>query len=407
MEKMESYRYVARDLSGVRREGLTQAVCETDVVNWLNEQGFTPISVNRLAAGIKKSKQILGPRRIKSADLAAICWQLTTMVEGGITLTTALEIIAEDIENKQLRKVLAKILERIEKGESFSDSISRFPGVFNQLSYAIILAGETGGNLALALRRVAQYFDNRDKLARKVRGALAYPAFVFSFIVLMVVLIMTFIIPQFRDIFGEFAGALPAFTAAFLGFYDALCGNLHYVAGAILLLVTVGVILHTKTKGGHRLSSRIALGFPLLGKILKQAFIVTFCRTMSTLIEAGVPVLDVFDILSAMTRNDIIRSAIMRTREYIVEGSSISLSLSASEFFPNMVVKMVQVGEESGSLCRVLDRTADFYERKVDSRITTLLTLLEPTMILLIGAIVLIVVIALYLPIFTMSDIAT
>ena len=144
---------------------------------------------------------------------------------------------------------------------------------------------------------------------------------------------------------------------------------------------------------------------PLLGKILSQAFVATFCKTMSTLISAGVSVLEVFDILSVMTNNDIIKDAIIRTREQIVEGSNISLSLAASGFFPNMVVKMIQVGEESGSLSKVLDRTSDYYERKVDSTITTVMALLEPIMIVTVGAIVLVVVLALYLPIFTMSDI--
>ncbi|MHC4623481.1 MAG: type II secretion system F family protein [Planctomycetota bacterium] len=403
---MESYKYVARDVSGVRKQGLMQAVTSTDVVGWLREQGFIPITVDRISAGVRERRRLPGLRRIKSADLAAVCWQLTTMIEGGITVATALETIAEDIENKSLRKVLRQILERMERGECFSDCIAQFPMVFNQLSYSIILAGETGGHLVLALRRVAEHFDNRDKLARKVKGATAYPIFVFSFIVLMVVFIMAFIIPRFRDIFEQFGSSLPLFTQGFLGFYDVLAQNLVYILGGVLGLILLGVLLHTRTRTGHRIFSRIVLRLPLLGKIFKQAFIATFCRTMSTLIEAGVPVLDIFDILSAMTRNDVIRSVVVRTREYIVEGSSVALSMSGAGFFPNMVVKMTQVGEQSGSLARVLERTADYYERKVDSTTTTLLALLEPTMIVAVGAIVLVVVVALYLPIFTMSDIA-
>jgi type IV pilus assembly protein PilC len=216
---------------------------------------------------------------------------------------------------------------------------------------------------------------------------------------------VTFIIPRFRDIFDQFAGQLPAFTRGFLGVYDVLRHNLVFILGGALALLILASVFHAKTKTVHRLFSRIALRLPLFGKILKQAFLTTFCRTMATLIEAGVPVLDVFDILTALSHNDVISAAITRTREYIVEGSSISLGMSAAEFFPNMVIKMTQVGEESGSLARVLNRTADYYERKVDSTITTFLALLEPTMILTIGAIVLVVVLALYLPIFTMSDV--
>ncbi|HUT31669.1 MAG TPA: type II secretion system F family protein [Sedimentisphaerales bacterium] len=403
---MDSYRYVARDGDGEKREGMTQAVCTTDVVGWLREQGYTPISIDRISTEVRQTKPGLGLRRVRSADLAAVCWQLCTMIEGGITLTAAVETIAEDIENKYLQKVLRHVLAMMEKGESFSDSIAQFPNVFNQLSYAILLAGESGGNLALSLRRVAEYFDNRDKLARKVKGAIAYPIFVFAFVILVVTFIMAFIIPRFREILLQFGGKLPAFTQGFLTVYDVIYYNLLYIGAALLLLILLGIFLYNKTGSVHRLFSRIALRWPLIGKILRQAFIATFCRTTATLIEAGVPVLDVFDILSTMSRNDVISSAIVRTREYIVQGSSVALGMATAGFFPNLVIKMTQVGEESGSLSKVLDRTADYYERRVESTISTLLIMLEPALVVAVGAIVLIVVLALYLPVFSLSDIA-
>jgi len=198
---------------------------------------------------------------------------------------------------------------------------------------------------------------------------------------------------------------LPAFTRGFMGFYDILHYNLHYIIGSVLFLIFFAVVT-SKTKKGHYLFSRIALALPLFGKVIKQAFITMFCKTMSTLVGAGVSVLDVFDILSGMTGNDIIKSAIIQTRERIIGGSNISLSMAAVGFFPNMVIKMIQVGEESGSLAKVLERTGVHYERKVDSTITLMTSLLEPIMIVTVGAIVLVVVLALYLPIFTMSDIA-
>ena len=403
---MKSYKYIARDLSGERQEGRREAACSNDVVAYLREQGFTPVCVNEVSEGAKKTRQTRHRKRIKSADLGALCWQLTTMVEGGIGVTTALETIAEDIENSQLQQTLQQISEKVRKGETFSNSISEFPKVFNKLSCALILAGETGGNLPEALRRLAVYFDNRDKLAKKVKGAMAYPVFVISFIVVIVIFIMAFIVPRFTVIFDQIGGRLPAFTRAFMAFYDMLRFNLLYIIGSVLAVVILASLTYSKSKKGHYLFCRIALGLPLLGKIFSQAFVATFCRTMSTLIAAGVSVLEVFDILSVMTNNDIIKAAIMRTREQIVEGSNISLSMAASGFFPNMVVKMIQVGEESGSLSKVLDRTSDYYERKVDSTITTVMSLLEPIMIVTVGAIVLVVVLALYLPIFSMSDMA-
>jgi len=403
---MKSYEYVARDSSGKREKGIRQAACSNDVLGWLREQGFTPVSVSEKSGAVKKTRRTSRRKRIKSADLAAFCWQLTTMVEGGIPITTALETISEDIENLRFQEVLQQILEKIQRGETFSSSIAEFPRVFNRLSYAMILAGETSGNLPAVLHRLAEYFDNRDKLVRKVKGAMTYPAFVLVFIVLIVIFIMAFIIPRFSAIFDQIGGGdLPAFTRMFMGFYDMVRYNLVYIISSVLLLIIFGVLAYSKTKKGHYLFSKIALAAPLLGKIFRHAFTAMFCRTMATLLAAGVSVLEVFDILAAMTNNDIIKNAITRTREQIVEGSNISLSLSASGFFPNMVIKMIQVGEESGSLSGVLDRTSDYYERKVDSTITTVVSLLEPIMIVSVGVIVLVVVLALYLPIFSMSDI--
>ena len=398
---MKSYQYVARNSTGVRREGLTQALTANDVLSWLREQGFTPISINEIATAAQK-RRMPYHRRIKSADLSAFCWQLTTMLEGGIPITTALDTIAEDIENLQLRYVLADVSDKVKKGQPFSEGAAAFPKVFNPLCRAIILSGEISGNLADAAKKLAVYFDSRDKLARKIKGAMAYPIFVCCFIVLIVVAIMTFIIPRFRVMFEQLGGQLPAFTRGFMGIYDFICRNLVFIVGGFFLLV-VAAVLTSRTKKGHYMFSRISLAMPLFGKLFRQAFAATFCKTMATLLEAGVSVLEVFDILCEMTANDVIKSAIVRTRELVVSGSNISLSMSATGFFSNMLVKMVQVGEESGSLPTVLERTSEHYERKIDSTVSTMLTLIEPILIITVGAIVLVVLLAMYLPIFTMG----
>jgi len=402
---MGSYKYTARGFAGERKEGIKEASSSNDIIGWLRKQGLTPVAVTEILPPRKNPRRQLRRRRIKSSELAAFCWQLTTMIEGGIPVTTALDTIAQDIDNFRFQQILKQIAENIKKGESFSISISKFPTVFNRLAQAMILAGETGGTLAETLARLATYFDNRDKLAKKVKGAMAYPTFVLTFIILIVVFIMTFIIPRFRIIFDQIGGQLPAFTRAFMGFYDLLRNNLVYILGSLVLLIILAALAYSRSKKGHYLFCRIALAVPLLGKILSQAFVAVFCRTMSALISAGVSVLEVFDILSEMTGNDIIKNAVIRTRENIVQGENISSSMSAAGFFPNMVVKMTQVGEESGSLSDVLDKTADYYERKVDSTIGTVMALLEPMMIVTVGAIVLVVVLALYLPIFSMSNV--
>jgi type IV pilus assembly protein PilC len=399
---MKTFKYIACDTSGSRKEGLTKGNSANDVFGWLRERGLTPVSIQEIVEAVKQAPKKQKRKRIRSAEIAALCWQLTTMVEGGIPITTALETIAADIENLQLQEVLHRILEKMRRGENFSSGISEFPKVFDQLSKAIILAGETSGNLPGALKRVAEHFESRDRLAKKVKGAMAYPIFVLCFIVLIVAFIMAFIIPRFRTIFDQFGGQLPAFTRAFMGFYDFTKNNIIFIIGSFFMIGCAFVLI-SKTPKGHYAFSKIALKFPLLGKIVSQAFVATFCKTMSTLLSAGVSVLEVFDILTTMTNNDIIKDAVVRSREHIVQGSSVSLSLATAGFFPNMVVKMIQVGEESGSLPQVLDRTSDYYERKVDATIGTVLGLLEPIMIVTVGGIVLVVILALYLPIFSMS----
>ncbi len=402
---MKSYKYVARDSTGAQKKGLVQAASSTDVLAHLREQGLTPISVDETSTGAKKSRRVKHRKRIKSADLAALCWQLSTMLEGGIPITVSLDTIAEDSENSNLEPILRGLSEKVKKGQSFSDGIAEFPKVFNNLSCALILAGETSGNLGGALAKLAEYFDNRDKLAKKIKKATAYPIFVMSFITLIVIFIMAFIVPRFKTIFDQLGGKLPAFTRGFMAFYDILRYHIIYLIGLVFVLIIFCVVLN-KTKKGHYLFSRIALGIPLLGNVFSQAFVAMFCKTMSTLLSSGVSVLEVFDVLTGMTGNDVMKSAVVKARENIVEGSNISSSMSVTGFFPNMVIKMIQVGEESGSLPIVLGKTSEHYERKIDTTITTLTSLLEPIMIVLVGGVVAVVVIALYLPIFTMSDVA-
>ncbi len=401
---MKSYQFTASDVGGVRKQGLTQAASANDVLSWLRAQGFTPISVNEIETSGERTVRVANRKRVKSADLAALCWQLTTMVEGGIPITAAIETINEDTSNVTLRQVLADVVEKMNGGAPFSEAVSEYPRVFNKLACSMIMAGEAGGTLSTTMRKLAEYYDNKDKLAKKVKGAMAYPIFVLTFILLIVIFIMTFIIPRFRVIFTQIGGDLPGFTKAFMAFYDAVRINIAYVAGSVLLFI-IFCVLFSRTPKGNAFFSRVVLRAPLIGRIVSQAFIAMFCRTMATLLGAGVSVLEVFDILAEMTNNNVIKSAIIKTREHIVGGSNVSLSMAAAGFFPNMAIKMMQVGEESGSMSEVLERTAVYYERKVDSTIDTVMGLMEPIMIVSVGAIVLVVVLALYLPIFSISNI--
>ena len=331
---MITFRYVARDDSGNLREGFTEAVSESDVLSWLREQACTPVTVESVTGGTKTKVRLSLRQKIRSSELAAVFWQLNAMVEGGITIVESLEGIAEDLDNIRFQKILLSILDNIEKGGSVSASMAEFPDVFNKLVCSLIMAGESGGNIAAAFHRAAVYYTERDRVTRKVKKALAYPAFVFGFVILVVVALMTLVIPRFKEIFESFGqGQLPLFTQAFMGIYNILAANWYYVVGGLAGVVIILVMLYKNSKGFHRMCSGLFLRVPLFGNLLKFAFLSNFCKTMSNLLKAGVPVLEAFEIVIETNNNDLITQKLEYARNGIVSGMSIVASMSATKFF--------------------------------------------------------------------------
>jgi len=400
--ELKSFKYTARTLSGEREEGVRRAGSETEIFSWLHSKSLIPVEVRKVETVAKKRSRSGKGIRVKSMDIAAFCWQLTTMVEGGVTTASALDIIAKDIDNKQFGQIITEISERLKRGESFSNSVAEYPKTFNSLFCAMIMVSETGGSLPTVLQRLAKYYDERDKLARKVKSALAYPVFCLVVIIAVLSIIMVKVVPMFKVMFEQIEGGMPAMTESLIAVSDVFVGNIVYIMVAAPL-AAIGLLLYAKTSSGLDLFSRFALALPLFGKIISQAFVAVFCRTAGTLLAAGVSIVDSLDILSKTTGNVVIRSAITTARERVIAGSSVSAGLAATGFFPNMLTSMITVGEESGSLPTILDRTSDYYDRKVGSTITTMTALLEPLMIVTVGVIVLVIVIALYMPIFSAS----
>ncbi len=399
---MKAFEFEAWDQTGNRHEGVRQANTEEDVIQALREQGLIPVAIAPVAIVSPAKRPSVRYRRVKAQQLSTFCWQLATMLDGGLPITTAIETIASEMENPYFEHILKTTALDLEKGCTLSDCVKQYPKVFNTLACAMIQAGEKGGSLIDSLERLAHYYDNKDKLNRKVRGALAYPIFVVVFIILIIVALMTFIIPRFTTMFDMMQGELPAFTRGFMFVYDTIVDYLPHILG-VLAVVVVAIVLYAKTKSGRRRLCQVGLIVPIFGKIKIQAFVSVFCKTLSTLVSSGVPVLEAFDILANMTSNDVLKTGVLETREKLMEGASISASMSASNFFPDVAVKMTQIGEQSGSLASVLEKTSEYYERKVDAAISALLGLMEPILIVSVGSIVLVVILAMYLPIFTMS----
>lgn len=399
---MKTFEYIAWDTEGKCREGLRQANTQEEILSVLRDENLTPVSVKERAAETAHTSAKVRSSRVKSHELGSFCWQLGTMIAGGLPITSAIETISSETTNRYFGYVLKDISDRIQEGQSLYETMQDYPKVFNKLSCALIQAGETGGTMTTCLQRMAEYYENRDKLVRKVRGALAYPIFVVVFIIGIVIALMTLIIPRFLVLFKQFKGDLPAFTRGFMSVYYFLAHNALYILLATGLIVTASV-LFARTAKGARFFSIASLKMPLFGKIKRMAFISQFCRTLATLISSGVSVMDAFGILAGMTGNEFFHEGVLKTRERLVEGLSISKSMESTNIFPGVAVKMVQIGEQSGSLGSVLEKTSEFYEKQVESLIAMMLSILEPLLIIIVGAIVLNVVLAMYLPIFSMK----
>ena len=399
---MKTFEYVAWDHSGNCKEGVHQSPSQDELLTYLRSEELTPAVINEVVG--TQAKQTAGVRykKVKSIDLATFCWQLNTMLSGGLSITVAIQTIADEIANPYFEFILKNMSRQIEKGMSFTDCVRQYPKVFGKLCCAIIMAGETGGSLTASLERLAEHYENRDKLIRKVRGAMAYPAFVVGFIVVIVIVLMTLIIPRFSLMFEEFNGELPAFTRGFMAVYDAIATHtLHILVTTVGLVI--GLMAYLKTKKGHDKFCLFMLSVPVFGKIILMSFVAMFCKTLGTLIGAGVSLLDAFGILAEMTNNDLLRQGVLETRDKMAEGKNISQSMEEVGLFPGVAIKMAQIGENSGSLATVMEKTSEYYEKKVDGLVSMMLGMLEPILIISVGGIVLVVILAMYLPIFSMS----
>ena len=399
---MNTYEYVAWDAAGQCKQGVKSAASEDQILMLLREEQLTPVSITEIGAESKGRKSSSSKRRIKSQDLSAFCWQLGTMIGGGLPITTAIITIADEMPNRSFEMICKDIAGRLERGESLTDAVAVYEKVFGRLGCAMIMAGESSGSLTASLQRLAEYYENRDKLVRKVRGALAYPLFVIGFIIVIIVAMMTLIIPRFSMMFEELGDKLPAFTRGFMAVYDAIVHNTPVIL-IMTVAIVVGTVIYRKTTAGHRNLCKLMLRLPIFGNIVLMAFVATFCKTLGPLICSGVSVIDAFTILASMSSNDILTQGVLDTRDRLMKGISISKSMETAGFFPGVAVKMVHIGEESGSLSAVLEKTSEYYARKVELLIGSLLGLLEPILIVSVGAIVLVVLLAMYLPIFSMS----
>jgi type IV pilus assembly protein PilC len=358
----------------------------------------------------EKGREIAVPKlgkrgKVKAKELSIFTRQFSVMIDAGLPLVQCLEILASQQENKFFQHTLTQTRQDVEEGATLAAAMARHPKVFDPLFTNMIEAGETGGILDLILQRLSTFIEKIVKLRRDVVSAMIYPSAVIGIAVLVVAAIMIFVIPQFQAIFLGLLGPgekLPLPTRVVVSFSDFIAGWGGLAIAGVIVAVVVSVKFYYKTPGGRYRLDGLMLKLPIIGQVLRKIGIARFSRTLSTLLASGVPILQSLEITAKTAGNTRIEEAVMKIRAGVERGESFVDPLKATDIFPNMVAQMVGIGEQTGALDSMLSKIADFYEQEVDSAIANLLTLMEPIMIGFLGVTIGSIVIAMYMPLFTL-----
>ncbi len=395
---MPTFTYTARSSNGDLRSATIDAPSRDDAVAQLRRQRLTIVKVDESKSTPKKS---LGS--IKMRDIVIFTRQFSTMINAGLPLVQALDILARQSENKALQAVVREVVFDVESGNTVADAMKKHPKAFSDLYTNMVAAGEAGGILDTILNRLAIFMEKNDALVRKVKGAMIYPTVIMCVAALCVVILLWKVIPVFASMFGSVGMTLPLPTRIVIG----ASGFLNAYWWAIIAgLAGLGYFLKSyyATSSGQLVIDRFLLHVPVLGDVLRKSAVSRFTRTLGTLISSGVSILDGLEITARTSGNRVVQDAIMGSRASIAGGDTIAGPLQKSQVFPPMVISMIAVGEQTGGLDEMLTKIADFYDDEVDAAVSALLSLLEPIMIVFLGVVVGGMIVAMYLPIFDMVN---
>jgi type IV pilus assembly protein PilC len=398
-----TFNYKAVDRSGVPSAGEVVGASAEAVREVLRTQGLTVMDLREKKSGMKMEIRLL-PKRVKAAELTIMTRQLATMVASGMTLLRAFYVLEEQIDNDKLREAIATVREEIEAGANFSDALAHQSKIFSPLYVAMMRAGEAGGVLEESLERVADQLEKDDALRRQVKSAMAYPMVVMSFALIVLVALITFIVPVFVSVFKDFGGDLPAITKFTVALSHLFTHQWYLVFGGSVGIV-VGFRKWKRSSWGRPQWDRLRLRIPAkIGDTVQKISLARWSRTFSALYSAGVPIMQAIEVTGQTAGNVVLEEAMESVIESVKSGGSIAAPLKESPIFPPMVAQMIAVGEETGNLDTMLSKVADFYEDEVAAAVKALTSILEPIMIVLVGAIVGFIVIAMYMPLFKVYD---
>ncbi len=397
---MPNYVWKGRNRTGLVQEGVLAAESKDAALANLRRQNIVVTGIRERGKEISLTK--VG-RKVPPKTLAVFTRQFSVMIDAGLPLVQCLEILANQQEHKSFQRILLQVRQDVEAGSTLADAMRRHPKAFNNLYVNMIAAGEAGGILDTILQRLSVYIEKAVKLASQVRSALIYPIAVIVIACIVVAVILLKVIPTFAALFTSLGAELPLPTRMVIAASNFLARYF------ILILIAVGGIVfgiqrYYATYQGRRVIDGFILKVPILGMIMKKIAVARFCRTLATLTSSGVPILEALDITARTSGNAIVEDAIMLTKTAVEGGKTIVEPLRETGIFPNMVVQMIGVGEQTGALDAMLNKIGDFYEDEVDTAVAGLVKLLEPVMIFILGVIIGGIVIAMYLPMFTLIN---
>ena len=395
---MPQFTYTARDAKGELKTATIDAANREDVVQQLRRMRMNVVKVEEQA----KAKQKTGGS-ISMRDIVIFTRQFSTMINSGLPLVQALDILSKQSENKALQAVTRQIVFDVESGHTVADALAKHPKAFSDLYVNMVAAGEAGGILDTILMRLATFMEKNDQLVRKVKGAMIYPGVIMSVAGIAITVLLVFVIPVFKNMFGSVGLALPLPTRVVILLSEFLIGQWYLILAAIGGGF-FGIRKYYATPDGKLRIDKLMLHLPILGDVIRKSAVSRFTRTLGTLISSGVSILDGLEITAKTAGNRVIQDAIMASRSSIAGGDTISAPLAKSNVFPPMVISMIAVGEQTGGLDEMLAKIADFYDEEVDAAVSGLLSLLEPVMIVFLGVVVGGMVVAMYLPIFDMIN---
>jgi type IV pilus assembly protein PilC len=400
---MPVFTWSGRTRQGANKKGVLEANDKDGVMAQLRAQGILPVSVKEKPKNLEDIFTFLQPK-VVTKDLVIFTRQFAVMIDAGLPLVQCLQILGDNHENPTFKRVIAQVKNDVESGQTFAEAVGRHPQVFDALFVNLIAAGEIGGILDTIMNRLATQLEKAEKLARQLRGAMVYPATVSTIATAVIVLLLVKVIPVFEKMFSDFGGELPAPTAMVIALSDFLQANIIYFMAGLFVFVNCFKQAYGRSPAFRYQVHRFNLKLPVFGPIIKKVAVARFTRTLGTMISSGVPILDALDITAKTAGNMLIEEELQSCRSSISEGKTLAEPLGESTIFPSMMVQMMAVGEETGSMEIMLTKIADFYDDEVDVAVGALTSMLEPVMMVFMGGSIGTILIAMYLPIFKIAD---